>query len=169
MAGTDSKKVPPEVGVIEKDLPNIEIKDEVDKMEIAEKIKEKDELVPVRETLLQIKEQIEEKKKKGKMIKDENDEDIDIKYDTYKNYFGKYYGGLPFLIITNISMVFYCFSSIGCDYIIGQWTNTPDQKTHMWVYAGFSLVFAVCTAGSVMMRVSTILYYSLGCDRKLHE
>ena len=39
----------------------------------------------------------------------------------------------------------------------------------MWYYAGISFAFGILTAGSVMMRVSTILYFSLGCDRKLHE
>jgi len=57
------------------------------------------------------------------MIKDENDEDIDITFETYKQYFGQYYGGYSFLTITQVSMIFYCFSSIGCDYVIGQWTN----------------------------------------------
>lgn len=57
------------------------------------------------------------------MIKDENDEDIDIKFETYKNYFGKYFGGIPFLVITQVSMILYCLFSIGCDFIIGQWTN----------------------------------------------
>ena len=57
------------------------------------------------------------------MIKDENDEDIDIKFETYKNYFGKYYGGIKFLTITQVSMIFYCLASIGSDFIIGQWTN----------------------------------------------
>ena len=103
------------------------------------------------------------------MIKDENDEDTEITLETYKHYFGKYYGGIKFVIITQVSMIFYCVSSIGCDYIIGQWTNLPDQKSNMWIYAGLSFAFGIFTAGSIAMRVSSILYFSLGCDRKLHE
>ena len=51
----------------------MEIKNEKESSEIKE-IEEE----PPRETFLQIKKQLDDKKKKGKMIKDENDEVIKI-------------------------------------------------------------------------------------------
>ena len=122
-----------------------------------------------RATFIQIEEQLGAKKKKGKMIKDENEEVIKITWRTYRNYFGKYYGGWPFLIITNVSMVLYCVSSIGCDYVVGDWTSQKDQQASVGFYSSMSLAFAFSTALSVTMRVSTIMFFSLRCDKKLHE
>ena len=160
MAASPTKE-PPEGVIVKNEEIEIEQEDQEGKKEPEEDSR--------RETFVQIEKQLDAKKKKGKMIKDENEEVIKITWRTYRNYFGKYYGGLPFLATTNVSMVLYCLSSIGCDYIVGDWTSLKDQKARVGFYSGVSLAFAFSTALSVTMRVSAILCYSLSCDKKLHE
>ena len=70
--------------------------------------------------------QIEEKKNKGKLIKDENDEEIRTTLQTYKNYFGIYWGGAKFIVITCTFMMTYCFCSVAGDYVVGDWSNQKD-------------------------------------------
>lgn len=103
------------------------------------------------------------------MIKDENEEIIDISFKTYKDYVGKYFGGCAFLLITNFSMQLYAFFSLAADYVVGDWTNSKDQYAQFWYYSELSLIFAVLTALSITLRVGSILWFSLKSDRKLHE
>ena len=74
---------------------------------------------------LLIESQIEEiekkdkaKKKKGQMTTDENDEEIKITYQVYKDYFGKYYG-ISFFIVALLTMCTVMGGRIGSDYVVG--------------------------------------------------
>jgi len=103
------------------------------------------------------------------MIKDENEEVIKITSDTYKEYIGKYFGGCKLIVISNIAMILFTCFGLGSDYIIGDWTSRKDQLAQVWLYSGLSLAFACCSALSISLRVSSIYYFSIRADKKLHE
>lgn len=45
---------------------------------------------------------------------------------TYWDYVGGYFGGMCFMFLTNLSMVFFTFFGISADYVIGDWTSQKD-------------------------------------------
>jgi hypothetical protein len=49
--------------------------------------------------------ELKEKKEKGKMIKDENDEKVVINFGTYKHYYRDYFGGCSLIIVINFAMI----------------------------------------------------------------
>jgi len=71
--------------------------------------------------------ELKERKAKGKMIKDENEEVIKITSDTWKEYIWKYTGGYKLILFSNIAMILFTCSSLSSDYIIGDWTSQKDQ------------------------------------------
>jgi len=66
-------------------------------------------------------------------------------------------------------MILYTFFTLAADYVIGDWTVEKDQRKNFWFYSELSLIFAFGTALSITLRVGSILWFSLGSDRKLHE
>lgn len=60
---------------------------------------------------------------KGKIISDENDEIIKIDFNCYKRYFMNYYGGWTFIILSQLSMIFFIVSKLANDYMIGAWSE----------------------------------------------
>lgn len=77
-------------------------------------------------TLEELAQELKEKKEKGKMIKNENDEKIEITSQTYKDYIGGYFGGCKLITVSNISMILFTFFALGSDYVIGDWTSKTD-------------------------------------------
>ena len=93
------------------------------------------------------------KEKKGKIITDENEENIQISFGTYKRWFSRYYG-LSFLICTQLAMLLFASSRIASDYTIGYWAHNEagDQYSRYWFYAGCCLGFCVLTSTAVLLR-----------------
>ena len=71
--------------------------------------------------------ELKDRKAKGKMIQNENEEVIKITSDTWKEYIGKYFGGCKLIIISNIAMILFTCFGLSSDYIIGDWTSQKDQ------------------------------------------
>lgn len=65
------------------------------------------------------------KTQKGKMITNENDENILVNFDLYKRYFGTYYGPLFFFCML-VSMGVAISCRISNDYLIGAWVSSDD-------------------------------------------
>jgi len=103
------------------------------------------------------------------MISNENDEVIKVTSQTYRDYIGKYFGGCKFIIISNIAMILFTCFGLSSDYIIGDWTSQKDQLEKVWLYSALSLTFACCGALSISLRVSSIYFFSIRADKKLHE
>lgn len=78
-------------------------------------------------TLEELAQELKEKKEKGKMIKDESEEKINVTWQTYKDYFGGYFGGCTMIVVSNIAMILYTSFALSADYIIGDWTSQKDQ------------------------------------------
>ena len=57
-------------------------------------------------------EEISKKKEAKKMIKDENDEKLEVNWNTYKRYFGNYFGGCALVILSNLAMTSFTFFNI---------------------------------------------------------
>lgn len=74
-------------------------------------------------SLAELAQELKEKKEKGKMIKDENNEEIKITWDCYKQYVGGYFGGWGLLFMSNLAMILLTACSIGSDIVIGDWTS----------------------------------------------
>ena len=81
-------------------------------------------ITKVRSDLL--KKQIE--KNKGKIMSNEQDEDIIKTSKTYANFFGPYYGGWWFFIKAQIVMILFSACKMGGDYLIGNWSQSTDQS-----------------------------------------
>lgn len=118
--------------------------------------------------LEELAQELKEKKEKGKMIKDENDEQVKVTFQTYKDYIGGYFGGCSMIFVSNLSMILFTAFALGADYVIGDWTSQKDQLENVWFYSGLSLTFATCSALSISMRVGSIYHFSIKADKKLH-
>jgi ATP-binding cassette subfamily C (CFTR/MRP) protein 1 len=61
--------------------------------------------------------------------------------------------------------------SLGSDYVIGDWTSQSNEDQHkmVWFYSGLSLIFALCLALAIGLRMASVYHYSIKSDRKLHE
>jgi hypothetical protein len=65
------------------------------------------------------------KTQKGKMITNENDENILVNFDLYRRYFGAYYGPLFFFTLL-ASMGVAISARISNDYLLGKWVSSED-------------------------------------------
>lgn len=152
---------------------NAEEPDEPKLMKALSLVKTKSIVAPSPEeeakTLEELAQELKEKKEKGKMIKDENEENIKITSQVYKDYVGGYFGGCSMIVISNVSMILFTCFALSADYVIGDWTSQKDQLKQVWLYSALSLTFACCSALSISMRVGSIYYFSLKADKKLHE
>lgn len=64
---------------------------------------------------------------KGKITTDEDDEQILVNFQTYREYFMDYFGGWSFIFLSNFSMIAYIVAKLFSDYLMGNWANDPDQ------------------------------------------
>ena len=57
----------------------------------------------------------------------EDDEEIKITFQNYKEFFGKQYqGGYKYIINSQLAMIIFSVCKMGGDYIIGQWAESTD-------------------------------------------
>jgi len=98
-----------------------------------------------------LEQDIKEKKTKGKITTDENEERINVNFHIWWTYFSKYYG-LSFFICINMACWVMILSRVSADYLIGNWAFNEDQHTRFWFYASLSLVFASTSGFGVLLR-----------------
>lgn len=65
------------------------------------------------------------RKIKGSMTTNENDEVVRVHWSTYVQYYRKYLGGIPAIILYNVVLLFFAFSKVYCDYLVGAWAYSP--------------------------------------------
>lgn len=120
-----------------------------------------------------------DKKVKGQITTNENEEVVRVTWDIYKKYF-KYVGGARQILITNFVMTCFICCKVYCDYLVGAWANLPDdqqqpdptqktQQSQFWWYCGMITLFAVLSSLGVMFRVLSLTSYSWHGHKRLHE
>ena len=105
------------------------------------------------------------------MISDENDEEITVNFKSYVHYFTHYYGGLPFMLMFNISMIAWSFCKIGGDYYIGRWfqSEPSEQKEQLLYYSLISFGFTFANWFAIFLRCIVFLFSNYRAAKKLHE
>ena len=68
-----------------------------------------------------------DKKLKGAITTNENNEVIRVTFEVYKKY-NAYIGSLKQTMITNVVMIGFIVSKVYCDYFVGVWSNMPEAE-----------------------------------------
>jgi len=68
-----------------------------------------------------------DKKLKGAITTNENNEVIRVTVEVYKKY-NAYIGGWKQTMITNVVMIGFIVSKVYCDYFVGVWSNMPEAE-----------------------------------------
>jgi len=58
----------------------------------------------------------------GKMTTNEGDEELSVKFSTYKRYIMDYFGGWKFIILSNLSIIAFTQCKLYNDYLLGVWS-----------------------------------------------
>ena len=67
----------------------------------------------------------EEKKKKGKITTNENDEEARVDFQVYKAY-QSFQGGFKQIFVLQTTMILFMVFKVGGDYIVGSWAVAED-------------------------------------------
>ena len=114
------------------------------------------------------KEDETKKKEKGKIMTDENEENIRINFATWRRFYTTYYGYVFYL-----ALIFTCslmiISKAANDYIIGHWALSEDQISNFGYYGTLSVLLAFTTGFSVGLRALSNWSFTIRASRKLHE
>ena len=71
---------------------------------------------------------IKKTKKEGKIISEEDEEEITVKTKIFKRYFSIYFGGCKYFIFACIATIFIFTAQLGNSYVLGLWTQDKSQK-----------------------------------------
>jgi hypothetical protein len=85
----------------------------------------------------------EKEDQKGKIIEDENEEEISVTYSSYREYFMGYYGGYAFLFLSQLGSVVFLATLLANNYIIGEWSRSTDQQGTFKYYACMTYAMVV--------------------------
>lgn len=110
-----------------------------------------------------------DKKNKGKITSNEQDEKVVVTFSSYYQYFFRFFGGTIFFLISISCMVMFILAKMGADYIVGDWAEKPDQQSNFWLYAGLSLAFAMAQGIFVYLRAMCIQLFAWNGNKKMHE
>jgi hypothetical protein len=66
-----------------------------------------------------------DKKKKGKITTNENEEVVRVTWRVYCKHHS-YIGGLKQFFFTNFVMLCFISAKVYCDYLVGAWAYSPD-------------------------------------------
>ena len=94
----------------------------------------------------------------GKMMVNENEEDIDIGWECYKKFFMNYYGGLKFFFFSQFTMIMFLSGLISGDYLIGVWVESTNEQARYPFFASLSFGLCLFTTIAVTCRVYAFLY-----------
>jgi len=70
-----------------------------------------------------------EKKLKGAITTNENDEDARVECNVYREFF-RYCGGAWGVICVNIAMTGFITTKVGADWLVGQWSKADSIEQH---------------------------------------
>lgn len=105
-------------------------------------------------------------KKETKIIADEDRELGTVKLNVYCQYF-KYNGGICFMLIIVLVMVFWQVNKAGSDLWLAYWSKIQDE-TKKWVFFGVYSSLGVASAFFVFLRICLLTVGICRLLRKLH-
>jgi len=108
-------------------------------------------------------------KNDGKIIRDDDDEDVKVGLETYKQLVGLF-GGMKYLILACFVTAFLCYCRIKTDYVIAQWGSDVElQKTK---YGQFILVvsaFALSSLASEAIKSVLMMILNMRAATDMHD
>ena len=92
---------------------------------------------------------------KGKILSIEEDEDVVVSISSYTKLF-KPAGGVLTVILINLSMICFMFTSIGSNYYLQTWcySDPADQVEYVLFYSSVIIGLAFATGVFIFIRVS---------------
>lgn len=106
---------------------------------------------------------------RGKIIKQEQEEDINVTMKTYRNYFGNYWGRWGIIFQFAFIMVAFTGLKTWGDYIIGQWSESKHQKSELLFFGGLSMGLSIAVSFLVAMRSYITMFSNFRATKKLHS
>lgn len=134
-----------------------------------------------RETLTMLSQPVEEKVKifeqlgrvtaanDGKIIKDENEEVINVEMSSYRLLL-KFAKGHGYLVLLNLVMLGFTFCKIKTDYTIGLWAK--DASVQSSKYVSFTIaVFAYASSAALCMFFQSLIVFLMGINasKSVHQ
>ena len=110
----------------------------------------------------------EDKKKKGKITTNENEEEARVDLKVYKDY-QRFNGGFKQFLLVQLTMVLFMLFKIGGDYMVGSWAVSEDQHSRFAFYCILYFLFSVVTSLCVAARVASLQYFSWHGIKRMHE
>ena len=109
------------------------------------------------------------KERKGKIIDDENEENIQVTFSIYKQYFMNYFGGWVYIFLSQLGCVFFLVALLANNYVIGEWSHSTDQSGQFFYYTmlSYGSVLALCMG--IVLRATVNQVFSWYATRKLHR
>lgn len=80
-----------------------------------------------------------------------------------------YYGGIPFIVLSCVSMTLFIISKLAADYLVGSWSQSEDQHSRFTFYCALSFIFAFTQSLFVFCRCCCMQLYCWSATKKLHD
>lgn len=107
----------------------------------------------------------------GKIVKDENEEEIEVTMASYIRLL-KFCGGWNRLIIVQFIMIGFTICKIQTDYTIGKWANLnsmEEQQSNFKWYTFLAFSYCTGTAFFVFMRAIIIFFVTIKGAVNVHD
>jgi len=89
-------------------------------------------------------------------------------FNVVKKYL-QYVGGVLQLVATNLTLCIFMGFKIGGDYLLGDWSVSPDQQSRFGFFCGLYFLILVLQSCFVYLRVPSLTYFSFKGTKTLHE
>jgi ABC-type multidrug transport system fused ATPase/permease subunit len=105
------------------------------------------------------------------MTTNEGDEELSVKWSTYRRYIMNYFGGWKFIILSNLSIIAFTQCKLYNDYLLGVWSQNTSSEQHdeFYFYAYMIIGFSFLISFFVYLRAASMQIFSWYATRKLHE
>jgi ABC-type multidrug transport system fused ATPase/permease subunit len=108
-------------------------------------------------------------KNDGKIIRDDDDEDVKVGLETYKQLVGLF-GGMKYLILACLVSAFLCYCRIKTDYVIAQWGNDMElQKTKYGQFIIVVSAFALSSLLSEAVKSILLMILNMRAATDMHD
>jgi hypothetical protein len=97
----------------------------------------------------------------------EDDEDIQVSFKCWVQYFSKYYG-CSFIILSQSAMLLFIGSNVARDYIVGNWARNEDAFTNYSYYFRWSLIFSLTSSLGIYCRSAVFQLFTWRAAKLLH-
>lgn len=108
-------------------------------------------------------------KNDGKIIRDDDDEDVKVGLETYKQLVALF-GGMKYLVLACIVSAFLCYCRIKTDYVIAQWGNDVElQKTQYGQFIVVVSAFALSSLVSEAIKSVLMMILNMRAATDMHD